>query len=319
MLTLKVLNSSGLKDYFLDANEKNNTSINNADTISNTGKISVLEKFASQNITSEEIQEKFREESASITLTEETPNANKTGKYVSIKKLAEEISERRYALRNLQNRLKATQKDTDENLNDSPFAKIEHFEDYNNEISVNYEPIEIKDEEDKESGEDSSGTSDTFFGDTNNYKPELIGDSKDSLRKIIPQAEATTDEILENAKKHGKTWIVRFLKFYKKREAEKKQKISEAVNTNAVNTDNVSNVVELIEAQEAKELEMLNQLNKMEKAMNSVIDRKTTENAKSEEGNFIEIDGSLVYFEADQTNIRHCPKTDSWRNYVMYN
>jgi hypothetical protein len=301
MSTPKVLNFSGLKDYFLDANEKNNTGYN-ADTISNTGEISVLETLTIQNITPEEIQEKFREETASITLDEETQ--------IESSAETEERNESECALRSLQNRLEATQNNIDESINDSPFAKIEHFEDYNNEIPINYEPVEMKDEEDEESDKSSSDTSETYIDDRNLYKSELADNSKDA----VPQVEATPDEILENAKKHGKPWILRFLKFYKKREAKKAREISKTSDI-----DNISNVVELLETQEAKELEMLNQLNKMEKAMNSVIDRKTTENAKSKDGDFIEIDGSLVYLDVDPINIRHCPKAESWRNYVMYN
>jgi len=120
--------------------------------------------------------------------------------------------------------------------------------------------------------------------------------------------------MLKNAEKHGKKWVTRFLKFYKKREAKNRRKLLKAKNAG-----DVSNVVELLETQEAKELEMLNQLNKMEEAMNSVIDKKVNKNAKSEEGDFIEVDGSLVYLDIDPIDIRHCPKAGSWRNYVMYN
>ena len=39
----------------------------------------------------------------------------------------------------------------------------------------------------------------------------------------------------------------------------------------------------------------------------------------SEEGDFVEIDGTLVYLDTDSTEMRHCPKAGSWTNYVMYN
>lgn len=292
MLNKKIVNFNSLENYFLDANEKRENSSKNTP---DTEKISSLKKITIKNITSEDLQNKFREETRSIALSEEDYDEGINNNYNDtciIGNNAEKINK-------LQNN------DLNEQLFDSPFSKIDYFED-DNGIDI------IECGEGSKKPEDFYRESDGFLCGNYTYNSEEI-DSNEGIDSVDcnieePMPQAVSQEIINKAEKDGKRWVHRFLSFYKSRMLK------------GFGNDR-EDFISLLESNEDKKHSLDKVWNRVEAAFELFFDNNNSEseNTGSEDDDYPtsnDINNNVIYLV---NNSYSCPKADSWADYVMNN